>query len=92
MAKVIKKPSVKAAKKLPSPFFIYWEKSNYILLILGLFLLILGYFAMSVGSWDSFSSLVISPIILVIAYVLIFPIAILYRKKSKSENEINNSK
>jgi ATP/ADP translocase len=91
MAKVVKKSNIKVAKKLPSPFLIYWEKSNYLLLIIGLMLLILGFFAMSIGSWDSFSSLVISPIILFIAYVLIFPIAILYRKKSKSENEIKNS-
>jgi len=91
MAKVVKKSNIKVAKKLPSPFLIYWEKSNYLLLIIGLMLLILGFFAMSIGSWDSFSSLVISPIILSIAYVLIFPIAILYRKKSKSENEIKNS-
>ncbi len=91
MAKVVKKSNVKVAKKLPSPFFIYWEKSNYFLLILGIILLIIGFFAMSIGSWDSTSSLVISPIILFIAYVLIFPIAILYRKKSKSEDEINNN-
>ncbi len=91
MAKSVKKASVKVIKKLQSPFFIYWEKSNYILLILGIFLLILGYYIMSIGSWDSTSSLVISPIILFIAYVLIFPIAILYRKKFKSEDELNNT-
>jgi membrane protein YdbS with pleckstrin-like domain len=91
MAKAVKKSTLKVAKKLPSPFFIYWEKSNYLLLILGIILLILGFYAMSIGSWDSTASLVISPIILFIAYVLIFPIAILYRKKPKSEDELNNT-
>lgn len=91
MAKVVKKSNLKVAKKLPSPFFIYWEKSNYLLLILGIILLILGFYAMSIGSWDSPASLVISPVILFIAYVLIFPIAIIYRKKPKSEDELNNT-
>lgn len=91
MAKVVKKSKVKIAKKIPSPFLIYWEKSNYFLLIFGIILLIFGFYVMSIGSWDSTSSLVISPIILFIAYILIFPIAILYRKKSKSEDQINNT-
>ena len=91
MAKAVKKSSVKVAKKLPSPFFIYWDKSNYYLLIFGIVLLILGFYAMSIGPWDSTSSLVVSPIILFIAYVFIFPLAILFRKKSKSKDEINNS-
>jgi len=40
---------------------------------------------MSVGAWNSFSSLVIAPILLVVGYVLIFPLSIFYRKKDKKE-------
>jgi hypothetical protein len=40
---------------------------------------------MTIGPWDSFSSLVISPIILFIAYVIIFPLSIFLRKKSEKE-------
>ncbi|MCZ7614323.1 MAG: hypothetical protein M5T52_12510 [Ignavibacteriaceae bacterium] len=40
---------------------------------------------MTIGPWDSFSSLVISPILLFIAYVIIFPLSIFLRKKSDKE-------
>lgn len=89
MTKAVKKSTAKSIKKLPSPFQIYWEKQNYILLIVGVLMLIIGYYVMSIGSWDSFTSLVVSPIILFIAYVLIFPASILLRKKSDSEKENN---
>lgn len=89
MAKVIKKSNAAQTKKLQSPFLIYWEKTNYILLSVGIFLLIIGYLIMSIGEWDSTTSLVVSPIILFIAYIIIFPISILYRKKNRNEN-VNN--
>jgi uncharacterized membrane protein YesL len=85
MTQKIKKKSVAAKKSLVSPFRIYWEKTNYVFLFLGFALLILGYYVMSVGSWDSTASLIISPIILVIAYILIFPLAIFSKKKESSE-------
>ncbi len=84
MAKAVKKRTAKKSKKAAaaaSPFNIYWEKKNYLLLGIGFAILILGYIFMSMGNWDSFPSLVISPILLVIAYLLIFPAAILYKKK-----------
>jgi hypothetical protein len=89
MAKVIKKSNAAQTKKLQSTFLIYWEKTNYILLSVGIFLLIIGYLIMSIGEWDSTTSLVVSPIILFIAYIIIFPISILYRKKNRNEN-VNN--
>ncbi len=82
MAKVVKKRSVKSAKKtFESPFSIYWDKTNYILLFAGILIVIVGFYLMSTGSWDSTSSLVLSPIILFIGYVIIFPLSILFRKK-----------
>ena len=87
MAKPIKKRNAKAAKKKAgSPFNIYWSKNNYLLLLLGFALLIIGYYFMSMGKWNSFPSLVISPIILIIGYVIVLPIAILYRKKNVKED------
>lgn len=90
MSKVKKRASVKSAKKLPSPFSIYWEKNNYILLIVGIIVTIIGYYLMSIGPWNSNESLVLSPIVLFIAYVIIFPLAIVYRKKKQQSNEVNN--
>ena len=86
MAQKIKKKSIKQTKKISvSPFNIYWEKKNYYILALGLLLTVIGFYFMTQGSWDSFSSLVISPIILFIAYVVIFPLSIFLRKKSEKE-------
>lgn len=88
MAKVKKRATVKTSRKLPSPFNIYWEKNNYILLIVGIVVTIVGYYLMSIGPWNSNESLVYSPIILFIAYVIIFPLAIIYRKKKQQNSEI----
>ena len=86
MATKIKKKTIKQAKKTSvSPFSIYWEKKNYYLLALGLLVTIAGFYFMTIGPWDSFSSLVISPILLFIAYVIIFPLSIFLRKKSDKE-------
>jgi FtsH-binding integral membrane protein len=86
MATKIKKRTTKQTKKISvSPFNIYWEKKNYFLLGLGVLVTILGFYFMSLGSWDSFSSLVISPIILFIAYIIIFPLSIFLSKKRNQE-------
>lgn len=90
MTKVKKRASVKSAKKLPSPFSIYWEKNNYLLLIAGIVVAITGYYFMSIGPWNSNESLHYSPIILFIAYVIIFPLAIVYRRKKNQKTEVNN--
>lgn len=97
MATKIKKKTIKQTKKTSaSPFNIYWEKKNYYLLALGLVITIIGFYFMNIGPWDSFSSLVLSPIILFIAYIIIFPLSIFLRKKSEKEqprdNEIDSGK
>lgn len=86
MAKKIKKRHSKQIKKsVASPFTIYWNKKNYQFLILGIIVIIVGFYVMSMGEWDSFTSLVVSPILLVVGYVLIFPLSIFYRKKDGKE-------
>jgi ATP/ADP translocase len=86
MAKKVKKRQLKQTKKVRvSPFNIYWEKKNYHFLALGIVVVIIGFYLMSVGAWNSFSSLIIAPILLVVGYVLIFPLSIFYRKKDKKK-------
>ena len=86
MAKKITRKQAKQIKKAKvSPFNIYWEKQNYYLLILGIAVIVIGFYFMTLGPWDSFSSLVISPILLFIGYVIIFPLSIFLRKKSLKE-------
>ena len=84
MAKTVKKKTLRTTKKvLASPFSIYWEKQNYIILISAAVLLIIGYFVMSIDPWNSIPAIVVSPIILLIVYILIVPAAILFTKKDK---------
>jgi membrane protein YdbS with pleckstrin-like domain len=86
MAKKVTRKQIKQIKKLKvSPFNIYWEKQNYYLLILGMAVIVIGFYFMTIGPWNSFSSLVISPLLLFIGYVIIFPLSIFLRKKSKKE-------
>lgn len=83
MAKTVKKKNIQSVKKTSvSPFGIYWVKGNYFFLLLGVLSLVLGFYFLSIGPWDSFSSLFISPILLFTAYILIFPASIFYKKKS----------
>ena len=86
MAKSYKKRQKGFKKELQSPFKNYWEKSNYILLGLGLAVLVLGFFLMTFGPWDNPVSRTISPIVLLVAYVIIFPFVILHKKKKPAEN------
>ena len=88
MAKKVKKKNIKQTKKVRvSPFSIYWEKKNYLYFACGLIVIIIGFYFLSIGPWDSFSSLVISPILLFIGYVLVFPASIFYRKKADKKIE-----
>ena len=87
MAVKTKKKNVKtsSSKSLPSPFNIYWERTNYLLFGLGMLLIIFGFYFMSLGEWDSSSSLLISPILLFLGFVVVMPASILYRKKSEAQ-------
>ena len=76
-AKAKRKKLIKAV----SPFKNYWEKQNYIFLAVGVGIIILGFIFMAQGPWDSTSSLYLSPIILLVAYIVILPLSILYKQK-----------
>ena len=85
MAKVIKKK--KSKKAFVDSFKIEWTKMNYIILGVGLLFVIIGFFLMTMGPWDNPLSLSVSPVVLLIAYLIIFPIAILYKKKEEPKND-----
>ncbi len=87
MAKKIVKKNIKKTKSSNAePFSIFWKKENYYLMVLGVAVIIAGYIFMSMGNWDSFQSLDISPMLLGVGYVVILPTAILYKGKNKPEN------
>lgn len=80
------KKNVRPVKKTyTSPFSIYWTKENYLLLLAGVVLLIAGYYVMSLGNWDNPVALTLSPILLVIGYLIVLPAAIFYGKRKNSD-------
>ncbi|MGE5362769.1 MAG: DUF3098 domain-containing protein [Bacteroidota bacterium] len=85
---VSSKKSVRTVKKTyASPFSIYWEKNNYMLLLAGVLVLIAGFFLMSRGEWNSSASLYVSPILLIAGYLIILPLSIFYKKKNAAHTE-----
>jgi len=89
MAKRIKRTK-RHTKKIESPFKDYWEKKNFYILYLGLGILIIGYYLMAQPPYDSFLSLSLSPIVLLIGYLVVIPLAILYKGKNNSKENGDN--
>ena len=58
-----------------------FTKTNYILFFAGLFVILLGYVLMGTGELNSTQSLSVSPIVLLLGYLVIVPLAIMYKKK-----------
>jgi len=64
---------------------------NYFIFGLGIIVLVFGYIFMSIGPVDSFWSLTLAPIVLVIGYVVIIPLSFLYHHKTiRQKVQIDN--
>ena len=57
-----------------------YKRKNYVLFGVGVFVIIVGYLIMYLGEVNSFQSLVISPLLLLVGYLVIIPIALLIRQ------------
>ncbi len=57
-----------------------YKRKNYVLFGVGVFAIIVGYLIMYLGDLNSFQSLVISPLLLLLGYLVIIPVALLYKK------------
>ncbi len=82
MAKAIKS---KVAKKVRRDEALPFERINYIIFGIGLLFIVVGYIALSGNSVDGFVPLTIAPLLLVIGYCVIIPVAIMYRKKTPAQ-------
>ncbi len=60
-----------------------FTRKNYIIFGIGILMIIVGYFFLAQGPADSFLSLSVAPVFLVVGYCIIIPIAILYRDRGK---------
>jgi len=92
MATKTKRKNVKTAAKktFVSPFNNYWAKSNYMILILGMVFIVVGFYLLGVGEWNSTASLVFAPIFLFIGFVVLIPVSIFYVKKSEKNSEVKS--
>jgi hypothetical protein len=54
-----------------------FQKNQIRMFLIGLGVLVVGFVALSQGPWNSFISLTVAPILLVAAYMVIIPLAIL---------------
>ena len=59
-------------------------KINYQLFGIGLLVIIFGYIIMAMGDTESFQSVKLSPVILIIGYCVFIPAAILVKPKNKA--------
>ena len=57
-----------------------YKRKNYLLFGFGVFVIIVGYLIMYLGDVNSFQSLVVSPLLLLLGYLIIIPVALLFRK------------
>jgi hypothetical protein len=58
------------------------QKSNYVILIAGVVVILLGYIVMAAGDATSPLSVTVAPLILILGYCVLVPIGIIYRKKN----------
>lgn len=63
------------------PIFGNWEyrRTNYLMFLGGITVILIGYLVMATGETTSFQSITLAPIMLLIGYLVLIPLAILYR-------------
>jgi hypothetical protein len=62
-----------------------YTRENTVLLVAGLATVVAGYVALSKGPWNSFWSLTLAPILLVVGYCVIIPFALIFQKKKPAQ-------
>ena len=71
---------MKEEKKIDNSSDWTFTKKNYLLFLIGIIAIFIGYIIMYLGDTTSFQSVKLSPIILIIGYCIIIPASILYKK------------
>jgi hypothetical protein len=61
-----------------------FSRKNLIWFLASVVVIIVGYIFLSIGPYDSTSSMTIGPVLLVIGYLVILPISIIVRDKPKN--------
>lgn len=61
-----------------------FNKKNLVLIIVGVLLLIIGFFCLATGPADNPFSLTVAPLLLVLAYMVVIPLGILLGGKKQN--------
>ncbi|MCH8023179.1 MAG: hypothetical protein IIB43_00560 [Candidatus Marinimicrobia bacterium] len=71
----------KSSLKEAAPIFGRWEfsRTNYLIFLAGIVDILMAYVIMATGDTNSFQALTLAPIMLVIGYIILIPLAILYK-------------
>ena len=72
MAKI--KTKARSKKKKVVERELPFSRQNYIIFAVGVLLILIGYLALAQGPYDSFSSMSIAPVLLVIGYCIVIPL------------------
>jgi len=81
MAKVVKS---KTARRQKQTEVFPLERTNFIILGVGVLVIVAGYLLLSGDTAESFRQLTVAPIFLLLGYCVIIPIGLMYRKKQRS--------
>ena len=78
----------KDRKQLSAPIFGDWDfiPANYLIFLTGIVVIILAYIIMALGTTNSFQALTLAPIMLIIGYLVIIPLAIVYKPRKQSRD------
>ena len=63
------------------------NRKNIILIAIGVLLLVIGFLCLATGPADNPVSLTVAPLILVVAYMVVFPIGILFTGKKQDKQD-----
>jgi membrane protein YdbS with pleckstrin-like domain len=58
---------------------------NLYIFLVAILMIVVGYWALSRPPWSSWMSLNVAPVLLVLGYCVIIPLAILYKKKENNK-------
>jgi membrane protein YdbS with pleckstrin-like domain len=83
MAKELKNRRQGTKKEPLLPF----AKMNYILFVLSLAVIAIGYVALGQKPYTSAVSLNVAPVLLVLGYVVLIPLSLLYKKREEEPAE-----
>lgn len=79
----------KDRKQTSESIFGEWDftLTNYLLFLGGIIVILAAYIIMALGDKNSFQGLTLAPVMLVIGYLVIIPLAIIYKPKKKSQKQ-----